>query len=77
MDDYYRLVYAGVHHNWDNQFWVLFDAPVTHMGHPIYGLWIDEADFRCCRVDGIYTLDQNLRKLDTLTVESYVRAPRP
>lgn len=73
--DDFQLVYAGVHHNWDNQFVVIFDQPLTYMGHPVYGIWIDEADYTCCPVDGVYTLDQNLEKLDALQVTSYLRAP--
>lgn len=71
VDDYFRLVYAGEHHNWNNQFWVLFGAPVQYDGHPVYGLWVDEAAHTCCPVDGIYTLDENLQQLDTLTVLDY------
>jgi hypothetical protein len=76
VDDYFRLVYAGEHHNWNNQFWVLFDAPLTYQGHAVHGVWLDEAAFTS-ELDGVYTLDAARRPLDTLTATSYVveRAP--
>ncbi len=76
VDDYFRLVYAGEHHNWNNQYWVLFAAPVTYRGHPVHGLWLDEAAFSS-ELDGAYTLDAARQPLDTLTVTGYVveRAP--
>ena len=76
VDDYFRLVYAGEHHNWNNQFWVLFDAPLTYQGHAVHGVWLDEAAFNS-ELDGVYTLDAARRPLDTLTATSYVveRAP--
>jgi hypothetical protein len=71
VDDYFQLVYAGVHHNWDNQFWVLFDEPLPYQGHDVFGLWVDEAEYTCCPLDGVYTLGPTLEKLDTLSVEGY------
>lgn len=74
--DYFRLVYAGVHHNWDNQFVVIFDQPISYMGHDVYGIWIDEPGIECCPVDGIFTIDAAYQKLDTLAVTRYIRAPK-
>lgn len=72
VDDYFNLVYAGEHHNWNNQYWVLFDTPVSYgSGEMAYGLWIDEADFSCCPLDAVWTLDASLQPKDKLTVTSY------
>jgi hypothetical protein len=71
QSEYFQLVYAGEHHNWNNQFWVLFDAPVTYLDHDVHGVWIDEAPYACCPLDGAYTLDANLERLDTLAVTGY------
>lgn len=73
VTDPYSLVYAGVHHNWDNQLVVLFDQPIDFEGAPAYGLWVDEADYTCCPVDGIYTLDSSLAQDRALTVQRYIR----
>ncbi len=70
IDDYFRLVYAGEHHNWNNQYWVLFASPVTYAGHPIHGLWIDEEDYQS-NLEAAWTLDANRQPLDRLTVPSY------
>ena len=75
MRDYFQLTYAGQHHNWDNQFVVLFDQPLTYLGHDVYGIWIDEPGTTCCPVDSIFTVDQNHQKLDQLEVLGYIRAP--
>jgi hypothetical protein len=75
VEDYFQLVYAGEHHNWNNQYWVLFAEPLTYAGHPVRGLWIDEAAYTCCPVDGIYTLGEDLAALDTLTVVDYSFGP--
>ncbi len=76
VDDYFRLVYAGQHHNWDNQFWVLFADPITYDGHPVYGLWLDEQP-TTSELEAAHTLDAQHRPLDRLDVASYVvdRAP--
>lgn len=66
--DYFDLVYAGLHHNFDNQWWVLFDQPVSYLGHDIHGLWVDGGTYMPDPVDAIYTLDGNLQALDTLEV---------
>lgn len=70
VDDYFRLVYAGEHHNWNNQYWVLFDAPLTYGGHPVHGLWIDEEAYQS-NLEAAWTLDANRQPLDRLTVSSY------
>jgi len=75
VDDYFRLVYAGQHHNWNNQFWVLFAEPLTYAGHPVHGLWLDEADFTPT-LDAAYTLDAERQPLDRLDVTTYTVQPR-
>ena len=76
VDDYFRVVYAGEHHNWNNQYWILFASPLTYRGHAVHGLWLDEQPTTSA-LDGAYTLDANHQPLDTLDVTSYVveRAP--
>lgn len=76
VTDYFGLVYAGVHHNWNNQFQIVFEAPVRYQGHDVHGLWIDEPGTSCCPVDSIRTIDASGRAVDTLTPLSYVRSPR-
>lgn len=68
--DYFRLVYAGEHHNWNNQYWILFSPPVTYAGHPISGIWLDEHAFMS-QLEAAWTLDAALQPLDSLTVTSY------
>lgn len=70
VDDYYALVYAGEHHNWNNQYWILFAAPITYRGHPIHGLWLDEEGFTF-ELEAAHTLDAARRPLDRLDVTSY------
>ncbi|MDQ3365888.1 MAG: hypothetical protein M3680_10715 [Myxococcota bacterium] len=70
VDDYVRLVYAGEHHNWNNQYWVLFDAPLTYAGHPVYGLWVDEEDYTST-LEAAWTLGPNRQPLDALPVTDY------
>jgi hypothetical protein len=74
VDDYLRLVYAGEHHNWNNQYWVLFEPPVTYAGHAVHGLWIDEEPYQT-QLEAAYTLDASLAPLDSLTVTTYQVAP--
>lgn len=53
VEDPFRLVYAGEHHNWNNQFWILFDAPITRGGEVIHGVWIDETEFAEVPIPGL------------------------
>jgi hypothetical protein len=76
VTDYFDLVYAGEHHNWNNQFWVLFDAPLTYNGHAVHGLWIDEQPYMS-QIEAAHTLDAALQRLDLLDVTSYGVAPAP
>lgn len=71
VDDYFRLVYAGEHHNWNNQFWVLFADPISYRGHPVSGVWLDLAA-ASWDLDAAYTLDAERQPLDVLTVTGYV-----
>ena len=71
VDDYFRLVYAGEHHNWNNNYWVLFAAPLTYRGHAVHGLWIDQAPF-ASELEAAHTLDAARQPLDLLDVTSYV-----
>jgi hypothetical protein len=73
VTDYLSLVYAGQHHNWNNQYWVLFDAPITYLGHPIHGLWLDEASYNF-DLEAAHTLDAAHQPVDTLTVDDYAVA---
>lgn len=70
VDDYFRLVYAGEHHNWNNQFWILFDPPLTHGGAPVHGLWLDEHAYQS-QLEAAYTLDARLEPLERLEVSGY------
>lgn len=76
VHDYFALVYAGKHHNWDNQYWVLFATPIDYRGHPVSGLWLDEESFTT-QLEAAWTLDAQRRPLDRLSVTGYVfeRAP--
>jgi hypothetical protein len=76
VTDYYDLVYAGEHHNWNNQYWVLFDTPLTYLGHPVHGLWLDEQPYMF-ELEAAYTLDAAHQPLDTLTVTAYDVAKVP
>lgn len=69
--DYFRLVYAAEHHNWNNQYWVLFAAPLAYSGHDVHGIWIDGMNGTSGALDGAWTLDAALQPLDALPVTSY------
>lgn len=76
VDDYFQLVYAGLHHNWDNTYWILFDAPVTYQGHAIAG--VELADLPNLNTAGTAaTLDADLAPLDALTITTFAYAPTP
>jgi len=77
LDGHPSIIYAGVHHNWNNQFWLLLSPPMQAFGHDVHGLWIDEPGTTCCPVDAVHTLDANYQRLDTFRVMSYLRAPTP
>lgn len=74
VTDYFDLVYAGEHHNWNNQYWVVFDAPLTYAGHPVHGLWVDEQPYSFM-VEAVHTLDASHAPVDLLTVDSYAVGP--
>ncbi len=74
VTDYFRLVYAGEHHNWNNQYWILFASPITYAGHPISGLWLDEHAY-ISQLEAAWTLDASLQPLDRLTVTGYAVGP--
>ena len=74
VTDYFKLVYAGEHHNWNNQYWVLFDAPLTYAGHPVHGLWLDEVAYQF-QLETAHTLDAALQPLDELAVTGYTVEP--
>jgi hypothetical protein len=76
VEDYDHLVYAGEHHNWNNQYWVLFDDPIDYQGHPVYGLWLDEQGYQF-EIESAHTLDADRLPLDELTVTDYEFAYAP
>ncbi len=67
-------MYAGEHHNWNNQYWILFSPPITYAGHPISGLWLDEHAYMS-QLEAAWTLDASLEPLDRLTVTGYAVGP--
>jgi hypothetical protein len=74
VNDYFRIVYAGEHHNWNNQHWILFGAPVTYAGHDIYGVWLDEEPYQW-RLESAFTLGPLLQPLDPLVITDYTVGP--
>jgi hypothetical protein len=76
VDDYFRVIYAGEHHNWNNNYWILFAAPITYRGHAVHGVWIDQTATGA-ELEVATTLDAAQQPLDTLAVTRYVveRAP--
>ncbi len=73
VDDYFGLVYAGLHHNWDNAYWVLFDAPITYQGHLVYGLEL-AAMANLDTAGTAATLDADQQPLDVLTITDFAFA---
>jgi len=63
--NYWNLVYAADHHNWNETFWVLFDPPVGET----YGLAVltGETDYD----REVYTLDCNLQPLRYIKIEAF------
>lgn len=74
VTDYFELVYAGMHHNWNNQYWVLWDEPIDVDGELAYGLWFDEAEFTS-ELDGAYLLGAAQQVLAPISVDTYVVEP--
>jgi hypothetical protein len=63
---YWRLIYSAEHHNWNEKFWALFDAPLGEA----FGVAVLTEDYPS-RAE-VYTLDQNfepLRPIEVLSVE--------
>lgn len=63
--NYWKLIYAADHHNWNEKFWVLFDSPLGEA----YGVAVLTEDFPS-RAE-VYTLDQNLEPLRQIEVVSF------
>lgn len=59
QDNYWKLVYSAVHHNWDEKFWVLFDQPIGGA----YGIAIFTRNVFSEEPQEVYTLDANLKPL--------------
>jgi hypothetical protein len=76
VTEYTQLVYAGEHHNWNNQYWILFSPPITYAGHDVSGLWLDEQAYMS-QLEAAWTLDASLAPLDRLTVTSYTVSGPP
>ena len=60
QDDYWHLVYAAEHHNWNEGYWVLFDEPLGDT----YGVAVETEESPLRR--DAYTLDANLQRLRTI-----------
>lgn len=66
QSDYWKLVYAAVHHNWDEKFRVLFDAPIgSVMGIDVETFTFDQ------KTPAVYLLDANLNRIQELPVRQY------
>ncbi|MGE0872431.1 MAG: hypothetical protein AB7P03_28005 [Kofleriaceae bacterium] len=76
VDDYFGLVYAAEHHNWNNQYWIVFATPVSYAGHSVFGLWIDETELST-GLEAAWTLDANHVALDPLDVSGYTMQEVP
>lgn len=62
---YYKLIYSAEHHNWNEKYWILFDAPLGGA----YGIAVFAEDFPY-RAE-VYTLDPNrepLRQIEVISV---------
>jgi len=64
QSDYWNLVYAAEHHNWNEQFWVLFDEPIDET----FGLAVITEDFPS--TIEVYTLNRNLQPLRRIEMDS-------
>lgn len=64
--DYWKLVYAAEHHNWDEQYWVLFNSPFGEA----YGIAVDTFTFEKDPVK-VYLLDRDLNRMRELEVQQY------
>ena len=69
QSDYWKLVYASGHHNWDEVFWVLFDPPFDDT----YGVAIEGGEFLGDSAAQVYTLDEDFYPLRYIGVESITR----
>ena len=64
QSDYWNLIYAAEHHNWNEQYWVLFDEPIGET----YGLAVITEDFPS--TIEVYTLDGDFYPLRSIEIES-------
>ncbi|MBN1417473.1 MAG: hypothetical protein JXP34_01780 [Planctomycetes bacterium] len=67
VEDYWRLAYAAEHHNWVQQFLVLFDAPVGDA----WGLWVDEAEWPWNGMPVAHPVDAGRKPLADLSALAY------
>lgn len=64
QSDYWKLVYAAEHHNWNEKFLVLFDVPIGNAyGIVYYGREIFEST-----PPQVFTVDQDLNHLEQIGV---------
>lgn len=70
QNDYWRLVYAAEHHNWDEVYWVLFDPPLNG---DTYGVAVSIGDSFIQGDEKVYTLDEFLEPLRYINVRSLIR----
>ncbi len=62
QDNYWKLIYSAIHHNWDEKFWVLFDQPLGDA----YGIAVFTRNVYNVEPREVYTLDANLQPLRTI-----------
>lgn len=66
QNDYWKLVYAAVHHNWDEKYRVILNAPIGE----IHGFDVETFTFDQ-QMPKVYPLDTNLNRMQELSVQNY------
>ncbi len=67
QSDYWNLIYAAEHHNWNEQYWVFFDEPIGEA----FGLAVITEDFPSAIE--VYTLDADLYPLRSIEINSIIK----
>lgn len=65
VSDYWHLVYAADHHNWNEKFWTLFDPPIGE----VYGVGVYHREWG--EPTSVHYLDRTLRPGPALPLRDY------
>jgi hypothetical protein len=71
---YWRLVYAAEHHNWNEKYWIVFDAPIVwDGGEEVRGFFVQEGFLDLPRRAAL--LGKDLQEVRELVILKYDQVP--